>query len=337
MVTDLPVALTMLGLSFLLAVIWGDPLITILKRLGLGKKILESLPGSHQVKAGTPTFGGVMIIIPAVLLTLALNLVSLVNPDVRTGRSILLPLGVLIGFGLLGMLDDWEGVQGAHEQGEGISARAKMAGQILLAGGAATIMSLWEGGFQHANSIFLPFIGIPFYVHPVIWIPLATFIIVATSNAINFTDGLDGLAGIIAATAFGTYALVAYLQGQIFLTQFCFLIVGACFAFLWYNAFPAKLFMGDTGSLALGAALGVVALMTGQYVLLPVIAFVPVAETVSVILQIGVLRSTGQRLLKMAPLHLHYQEIGWSEIQVVQRFWIVALVGSMLGLALALV
>ncbi|GAB4569183.1 MAG: phospho-N-acetylmuramoyl-pentapeptide-transferase [Anaerolineae bacterium] len=337
MVSDLPVALTMMSLSFLLAVIWGDPLIIVLKRLGLGKKILESLPGSHQVKAGTPTFGGVMIIVPAVLLTLALNLASLLNPEIRTGRSILLPLGVLIGFGLLGMIDDWEGVQGLRERGQGISARAKFAAQVVLAAGAAVAMSLWGGGFQHANTIYVPFIGIPFQVHPVIWIPLATFIIVASSNAINLTDGLDGLAGIISATAFGTYGLVAYLQGQVFLTQFAFLIVGACFAFLWYNAFPAQLFMGDTGSLALGAALGVVALMTGQYLLLPVIAIVPVAETLSVILQMVWIRYTGRRLLRMSPLHLHYQEAGWSEVQVVQRFWIVALVGAMLGLALALV
>ncbi|MBN2472181.1 MAG: phospho-N-acetylmuramoyl-pentapeptide-transferase [Anaerolineae bacterium] len=337
MVNDLPVALTMLGLSFFLAVIWGDPFIAVLKRMGLGKQILESLPGSHQVKAGTPTFGGILIIVPVVLLTLALNLVSLLNPEIRTGRSILLPLGILIGYGLLGMIDDWEGVHGAHSRGEGISARAKIVAQIALALGAALIMSLWDGGVQHANTIYLPFIGIPLNISPLLWIPLATFIIVAASNAVNFTDGLDGLAGIITATAFGTYGLIAYLQGQIFLTQFCFLIVGGCFAFLWYNAFPAQLFMGDTGSLALGAALGTVALMTGQYVLLVVIAFVPVAETLSVIAQILSLRYTGRRLLKMAPLHLHYQQSGWSEVQVVQRFWIVALVGSMLGIALALV
>lgn len=336
MVNDLPVALTMLGLAFLLAVIWGDPFITVLKRLGLGKQIQESLPGSHQVKAGTPTFGGILIIVPVVLLTLALNLVSLLNPEIRTGRSILLPLGIMLGYGLLGMIDDWEGVRGLGQRGEGISARAKILAQIALALGAALIMSLWEGGVQHANTIYLPFIGIPLRVPPLIWIPLATFIIVAASNAVNLTDGLDGLAGIITATAFGTYGLVAYLQGQIFLTQFCFLIVGASFAFLWYNAFPAQLFMGDTGSLALGAALGAVALMTGQYVLLVVIAFVPVAETISVIVQVLSLRYTGRRALKMAPLHLHFQQSGWSEVQVVQRFWIVGLVGSMLGIALAL-
>ncbi len=336
MVSDLPVALTMLGLSFFMAVIWGDPFIIVLKRLGLGKHILESLPGSHQVKAGTPTFGGIMIIVPVVLLTLALNLVSLLNPDIRTGRSILVPLGILLGFGLLGMIDDWEGVRGLGQRGEGLSARAKFLAQIALALGAALIMSLWEGGVQHANSIYLPFIGIPLRIPPLIWIPLATFFIVASSNAMNLTDGLDGLAGIIAATAFASYGLVAYLQGQVFLTQFCFLIVGACFAFLWYNAFPAQLFMGDTGSLALGAALGTVALMTGQYMLLVVIAIVPVAETLSVIAQVLSLRYTGRRLLKMAPLHLHYQQSGWSEVQVVQRFWIIALVGSMLGIALAL-
>jgi phospho-N-acetylmuramoyl-pentapeptide-transferase len=337
MVGELPVALTMMGIAFLLAVIWGDPFIVILKRLGLGKNILESLPGSHQIKAGTPTFGGLMIIVPAVLLTLALNLVSLVNPEIRTGRSILLPLGVLIGYSILGMVDDWEGVRGLGERGQGISARVKMFGQVILAVGAALAMSLVAGGFQHANTIFVPFIGIPFHVPPLLWIPIAAFVIVAASNAINFTDGLDGLAGIITATAFGAYGLIAYLQGQIFLTQFSFIMVGSCFAFLWYNAYPAQLFMGDTGSLALGAALGTVAMMTGQWLLLPVIVIVPVAETVSVIVQILSLHYTGRRVLRMAPLHLHFQEEGWSEVQVVQRFWLVGLIGAMLGIALALV
>jgi len=337
MVGDLPVALTMLGLSFLLAVIWGDPFVTVLKRLNLGKQILESLPGSHQAKAGTPTFGGILIIVPAVLLTLALNLASLLNPEIRTGASILMPLGVLLGYGLLGMIDDWEGVRGRRERGQGISARAKLAGQVALALAAAVVMSLWDGGFQHANTVFLPFIPIPIPIPPVLWIPLAAFIIVASTNALNLTDGLDGLAGIIAAMAYASYGLIAYLQGQIFLTQFCFIIAGACFAFLWYNAFPAQLFMGDTGALALGAALGVVALMTGQWALLPIIAVVPVAETLSVVVQMAYLRRTGRKLLRMSPLHLHFQEIGWSEVQVLQRFWIIALVGSMLGIALALV
>jgi phospho-N-acetylmuramoyl-pentapeptide-transferase len=333
----LPVALTMSGTAFLLAVIWGGPFIEILKRLRLGKQILETLPGSHQIKAGTPTFGGLLILIPAVLLTLALNVASLLNPEVVTGASILLPLVVLVSFGALGMIDDWEGVRGLRERGQGISARAKFGAQVVLAVIAAVIMSQWQGGFQHANTIFIPFIGIPLPLTPWLWIPLAAFIIVSMSNAINFTDGLDGLAGIIAASAFATYGAIAYLQGQIFLVQFCFIVMGACFAFLWYNAFPAQLFMGDTGSLALGAALATVALMTGQWVLLPVVAIVPVAEALSVVIQMVAGRFWGKRPFKMAPLHLHFQLSDWSETQVVQRFWLVGLIGAMLGIALALI
>jgi phospho-N-acetylmuramoyl-pentapeptide-transferase len=339
MVSALPVALTMGSMAFLFAVIWGDPFITVLKRLRLGKHILEDLPGSHQVKAGTPTFGGLLILIPAVLLTLALNVASLLNPDVvSTGGSILMPLLVLVGFGVLGAVDDWEGVRGLRERGQGISARVKFGGQVVLAVIAAVVMSLWDGGFQFANAVFLPLFPVAIPISPILWIPLAAFIIVAASNAVNFTDGLDGLAGIITASAFAAYAVIAFLQGQIFLVQFCFIIVGACFAFLWYNAFPAQLFMGDTGALALGAALGTVALMTGQWLLLVVIAIVPVAETVSVIVQLVYAHyNRGRRLLKMAPLHLHCQLSGWSETQVMQRFWLVGLIGAMIGIALALV
>ncbi len=336
MVGALPVALTMGGTAFLLAVIWGEPFITILKRLRLGKQIMEELPGSHQVKAGTPTFGGLLILIPTLLLTLALNVASLLNPEVATGPSILMPLFMLVSFGVLGMIDDWEGVRGARARGTGISARAKFFAQVVLAAIAAVTMSLFRGGFQHANVMYIPFIGIPIQLSPVIWIPLATFIIVAYSNAINLADGLDGMAGILTATAFAAYGAIALLQGQIFLVQFCFIMVGACFAFLWYNAFPAQLFMGDTGALALGAALGTVALMTGQWLLLPVVAFVPMAQTVSVVIQLGAIRFFGKKPFKMAPLHLHFQLSGWSEIQVVQRFWLIGLVGAMLGIALAL-
>jgi len=164
------------------------------------------------------------------------------------------------------------------------------------------------------------------------------FIIVGTSNAVNFTDGLDGLAGIISASAFAAYGVIAYLQGQIFLVQMCFILVGACFAFLWYNAHPAQLFMGDTGSLALGATLGTVAIMTGQWLLLPLIAIVPVAEMMSVILQVTYFRLTrGQRLFRMSPLHHHFELGGWSETQIVQRFWLVGLLSAMAGIALALI
>ncbi len=169
------------------------------------------------------------------------------------------------------------------------------------------------------------------------YIPIAAFIIVGGSNAINFTDGLDGLAGLISATAFLAYGGVALLQGQVFLARFCFTLVGALFGFLWFNVHPAEMFMGDAGSLSLGATLGVVALMTGQWLLLPVIAIIPVSETLSVILQIAYFKLThGKRLFKMAPLHHHFELLGWSETQVVQRFWLVSLLFAMLGVAIVL-
>jgi phospho-N-acetylmuramoyl-pentapeptide-transferase len=167
---------------------------------------------------------------------------------------------------------------------------------------------------------------------------VAAFIIVGASNAVNFTDGLDGLAGLISATIFASYGVIALMQGQVFVSRFCFTLVGALFGFLWFNVHPAQLFMGDTGSLALGAAIAVVALMTGQWALLPIIAIIPVSEAVADILQIGYFRLTkGKRLFKMAPLHLHFELLGWSETQIVQRFWLISLIGAMLGIGLAMV
>jgi len=170
------------------------------------------------------------------------------------------------------------------------------------------------------------------------YIPIAVFLIVGMSNAVNFTDGLDGLAGLISATAFAAFGTIALLQGQIFLARFSFTLVGALFGFLWFNVHPANLIMGDTGSLPLGATLAVVALMTGQWLLLPIIAIIPVSEAISVILQVGYFKLTkGKRLFKMAPFHHHFELLGWSETQVVQRFWLVGLMAAMIGIALALV
>jgi phospho-N-acetylmuramoyl-pentapeptide-transferase len=198
-------------------------------------------------------------------------------------------------------------------------------------------MAFVGGGFQNANGVYLPFFPDFIELPSLVWIPIAMFIIVGASNAVNFTDGLDGLSGIITASAFAAYGVIAHLQGQTFLVQFCFILVGACFGFLWYNAHPAQMFMGDTGSEALGATLGVVALMSGQWLLLPVIALIPVAETLSVILQVGYFKLTGgKRLFKMSPLHNHFELLGWSETQIVQRFWLVAIWSAMVGIALAL-
>ena len=340
MSTQLPLALSMGVLTFVLIVIWGGPFVEVLRRLRVGKQIRVELMESHQLKAGTPTMGGLLIVFPVVLIVVLANFVAVLRGSSVTGLSILLPLFVLVGFSLLGAYDDWQGIRrsrGNRPRGEGIKGRWKMLAQILLASIAMLIISQYGGGFQFANQMLLPLINIPIALPPLLFIPMGVFLIVGFSNAFNLTDGLYGLAGIITASALLAYGIIAFLQGQIFLVQFSFILVGACFAFLWYNAQPAQMFMGDTGSLALGAALATIAIMTGQWLLLPIIAIVPVAEALSVMLQVVYYKRTkGQRLFRMAPLHHHFELGGWSQTQVVQRFWLVGLLAAILGVSLAL-
>jgi len=322
-------SLILVIVSFLVTGVWGRPLIGFLKGHGIGKRIRIEGPSSHQVKTGTPTMGGLMIIVPAVLISAALQLSD------RIGSSVLVPLGAMVGFGLLGGIDDLHVVR--SPEGMGILGRYKFPWHVLL----ALVVSLalhWGLGLR---SVALPLgaqeIGLgPWYL------PIAAFIIVGTANAVNLADGLDGLAGGIAAIAFAAYGLIAHLQGQGDLMRLCFVMVGVILAFLWYNTYPAELFMGDIGSMALGAGLAVVALMSGQWLLLPIIGIVFVVETISVILQVGYFKFTrirygqGQRIFKMAPLHHHFELLGWSETQVVQRFWLISALAAMVGVALAL-
>jgi phospho-N-acetylmuramoyl-pentapeptide-transferase len=323
-------ALVLAGISFVLTVIWGGPLIRILRRLEVGDSVRLEAPQRHYTKVGTPTMGGVMFILPVLLVTILLNAVPLIGLS-GVGRSVLVPMGAMIAFGLLGSIDDVRKLQ--RRIGEGMRARYKFLLQVLLAAGLAyalrdvlKVPHLFLPGFRTAFDL-----GLWFF-------PIAIFIIVSCTNAVNFTDGLDGLAGLISATAFATFGGIALLQGQIFLGQFCFTLVGALFGFLWFNVHPAKLIMGDTGAMALGATLGVVALMTGQWILLPIIAVIPVSEIVSVVLQVAFFRlSKGRRMFKMSPLHLHFELSGWSETQIVQRFWLISLLFAMVGVALAVV
>ncbi len=323
--------LTLGAIAFCIAVVCGPPLIRWLKANGIGKKIRIEEPTGHSVKTGTPTMGGIMILLPIVGITIVLNIANL-QGNTLIGRSVLVPMATMLTFGILGALDDIAGVRGANGHGMGLSARRKFFAQTLLAVAFAFILRY---GLD-LRSIAVP--TIPEKIDlGIFYVPIAMFIIVGFSNAVNLTDGLDSLAGWTSAIAFACYGMIAFLQGQAFLAAFCFTIVGALLAFLWYNAHPAELFMGDTGSLALGATLGVVALMTGQWLLLPLVGIVFVAETASVILQVSFFKLTkGKRIFKMTPLHLHFELLGWSETQVVQRFWLAGLLAGMLGIALAL-
>jgi phospho-N-acetylmuramoyl-pentapeptide-transferase len=345
-------ALALGTFSFLFAVVWGKPLITYLRRYRIGKQIRFNGPSSHQTKTGTPTMGGLMILIPVFLITLAAGFTQLLASTTFGralldrlgvarvfffGRSILVPLGVMLGFGLMGGLDDWAGARG-YRNGEGLLGRWKFVIQLVLATITALVLHF---GPPDLHSVAIPGIAEKIDIG-LLWLPIAVFFIVGYSNAVNLTDGLDGLAGSIAALCFVCYGIIAFLQDQGWLLAFCFTMVGATLAFLWYNAYPADLFMGDVGSSALGATLAVVALMTGQWLLLPIIGIVFVAETLSVILQVGYFKFTrirygrGRRIFKMTPLHHHFELLGWSETQVTQRFWLVAILAAMLGVALAL-
>lgn len=325
-------ALILASLSFIMAVFWGRPYLNVLRRFRIGKRIRIEGPSGHLTKLGTPTMGGLLITLPVVVITLALNVYNLIGQTV-IGRSILVPLTVWVAYGALGAWDDLIGVR----RGEGLSARLKISLELGFTFLVALIMYF---GLD-LRSIAVP--GIPEKIEiGLFYIPVAVLVIISSANAANLTDGLDGLAGIILASAFVAYGIIADLQGQIYLERFCFTVVGASFAFLWYNAHPAEMFMGDTGSLALGATLGAVALMTGQWLILPIVMLVPVAETASVMIQVAYFKYTkrvkgeGRRAFKMTPLHHHFELLGWSETQVVQRFWLVALLAAMVGVALAL-
>jgi phospho-N-acetylmuramoyl-pentapeptide-transferase len=329
--TNAALALGLAGLAFMMTVIWGGPLLRILRHFKVGKIIRVEEPGMHMVKMGTPTMGGVMIILPVALITVLLNAVSLIGMKVL-GASVLVPLAAMLGYAGLGALDDWEGFRGKRK-GEGLRIRTKLIAQIILALGLAAVLRFLLG----VPDLYIP--GINFEIElGWFYIPIAGFVIVAMSNAVNFTDGLDGLAGLISATIFAAYGGVALMQGQVFIARFCFTMVGALFGFLWFNVHPAQLIMGDTGSLSLGATIAVIALMTGQWAILPVIAVIPVSEALSDVIQIGYFKIThGRRFFKMAPLHLHFELLGWSEMQVVQRFWLIGLLAAMVGIGLVMV
>ncbi|MFN8535109.1 MAG: phospho-N-acetylmuramoyl-pentapeptide-transferase [Dehalococcoidia bacterium] len=314
-------ALLVAALAFLIGLAWGRPLIRFLIKNRIGKQIRATGPTSHAAKEGTPTMGGLLIFITVFIVTVPLNLI---------GRlSMLVPLGVLVASGILGAVDDLLNLAGGEKTG--LTARFKFAWLLLIAGVAATAMHL---GLR-LDKVNVPFVG--GFSLGLLYLPIAVLVIMGTSHAVNLTDGLDGLAGGLAAQAFAAYGVIAYLQGQSYLVTFCFTVAGAILAFLWFNAHPAQVFMGDTGSLALGGTLGVVALMTGQWLLLPIVGIMFVVTTLSVILQVGYFKLTkGKRLFKMAPLHHHFEIVGWPETWVVTRYWLVGMLSAMVGVALAL-
>ncbi|MCL4240611.1 MAG: phospho-N-acetylmuramoyl-pentapeptide-transferase [Dehalococcoidia bacterium] len=307
--------------TFFLALALGEPIVRYLRRKNIGKEVSEHLP-EHQKKAGTPTFGGFMIWLPTFIVTA-------VAVDWWKHQSILLPLGMIGITMAAGFVDDLGTLQ--HRSQKGLSWRFKIAFTSLFALGAAIVLYR----FIEVESINIPYVGS--YALGLFYVPLAAIIIVATTSAVAVSDGLDGLVGGTTLIAFIAYGIIGFIQGQEFVATFAFIIAGANLGFVWYNAHPARVFMGDTGALALGSSLAVVALMTGQWLLLPLIGIIFVAEAGSNILQIGYYKlSRGKRIFRRAPFHHHLELIGWAETQIVTRFWLISIVAAMAGVALAL-
>lgn len=316
--------------AFLLALLLGRPTVRILREKKVGKAISADLPSTHAIKAGTPTMGGLFIWGTVAVFTLLTNVWEYRDGEfVLERRSMLLPVAVVISMMAVGFWDDLGSLVGGTYHG--LSWRLKFALIALL---AAVVSGSLFWGLQ-AQSINIPWAG----QHELgyVYLAIAFVTVFSGTTAVAVTDGLDGLLGGLAAFAFGAYGVIASMQGQDFLAVFCFTVVGALLGFLWYNAHPAQVFLGDTGALPLGAALATVGLMTGHWLLLPIIGLVFVSEAMSDIIQVIYFKTTGgRRLFRKAPLHHHLELLGWSEPQVVMRLYLVGIVSAMVGVALAL-
>ena len=294
--------------------------IPILHRLKFGQSIREEGPKSHQKKSGTPTMGGIFLITGIVAATLIIA-------DWNT--EIFLALFILLGHFILGFIDDYLKVVRKHNQG--LLARYKLLGQIVIV--VVTTFVASELLIDFNPTIWLPIIDVTIDAGK-FYLPFMLFVMVGASNAVNLTDGLDGLASGCMAIAASCYAVICLLTGHNDLAIFCAAIVGACIGFLKFNFHPAKVFMGDTGSLALGGAFAAVGILSHTEILLAIVGFVFVCEALSVILQVISFQTTGKRIFRMSPLHHHFELGGWSEIKVVFCFWSVGLIAGVVGLSM---
>ena len=324
--------LTALGISLLV----GPPMIRRLSSYQIGQTVRDDGPKSHLSKAGTPTMGGALIIVAIVLACLLWG--ELEN------RYLWVCLIAIVGFGLIGLADDF--IKLVRKDPKGLIARWKYLWQSVI--GAGIAIYLFYTASPAETQLLIPFVKDVMPQLGLLFIFMTYFVIVGTSNAVNLTDGLDGLAilptvlvagglGIFAYLTgnqvFSEYLSIPYIQGVGELVIFCAAIVGAGLGFLWFNTYPAQVFMGDVGALGLGAALGTIAVLVRQELVLFIMGGVFVIETISVILQVGSYKLTGKRIFKMAPLHHHYELKGWPEPRVIVRFWIISLILVLIGLA----
>jgi phospho-N-acetylmuramoyl-pentapeptide-transferase len=326
--------LTALAISFLV----GPTMIRKLTAYKIGQAVRDDGPQTHLIKAGTPTMGGALILVSIVVTTLLWADLS--------NRLVWVVLAVAVGFGVIGWIDDYRKV--VHRNPKGLSAKSKYFWQSVIGLTAAGYLA-FSATVPAQTEFIVPFFKqIAYPLGAVGFLIISYFVIVGTSNAVNLTDGLDGLAimpTVMVASALGVFAYVAghgvfskylgfpFVPGAGELAVVCAALAGAGLGFLWFNAYPAEVFMGDVGALALGAVLGVVAVIVRQEIVLFIMGGVFVMETLSVILQVGSFKLTGKRIFRMAPLHHHYELKGWKENQVVVRFWIITMMLVLFGLS----
>ena len=333
--------LIMTAIAFVVAVLLTPVLTYFLYKYKLGKNIRTSgapvYTKLHKVKEGTPTMGGVLIWFTVLFLALVFLVLSKIFGDYLGWLNFLirsetwLPLFALVVTALIGLVDDLMNVFKIGPKGGGLRMKSK----ILLYTVIAAIGAWWFYFKLEWDVIHVPGIG-DFEID---WWYFLLFIlvIIATSFSVNEADGLDGLAGGILLSCFGAYAVIAFVQGQVNLATFCGVIVGALLAFLWFNIYPARFFMGDTGAMALGTTLGIVAMLTNSVIILPIIALPLVIESLSVLIQIPYKKITGKKIFKSTPIHHHFEAMGWPETKVTMRFWIVAMVSAGVGLVIGLI
>ncbi len=304
-------------ISFLAALVIGKGLIPYLVRLKFGQTVREEGPQSHKVKTGTPTMGGFIFLIPVFLIGVIYSF-----KDIR-----ILPLVLAtLGFAGVGFMDDYLKV--VKKNNKGLSPRQKMLGLILTGGLFTWYAVSFTAG---ANTLVVPILGIqhPLALPIFIAVPFALFVLVSFTNAVNLTDGLDGLAGCITTIVLLFYTLVSIFNGEWdYIRAFCAILAGGLLGFLVYNMHPARVFMGDTGSLALGGALACVSVVTGTSILLGIAGIIYVAEALSVVIQVFWFKRTGRRVFKMAPLHHHYEHKGWKETRIVLVFTLVTVAAA---------
>jgi phospho-N-acetylmuramoyl-pentapeptide-transferase len=324
--------------SFIIVFMIGEPLIKIFQKNQISGPIRQDGPIDHIIKkSGTPTMGGLIIILG--IFSGTFLWADLSNPYILT------VILVSIGLGFLGFIDDLLKIK--KKNSRGLDSKLKLLGQIIISLMAIYILSEYSE-HQFLNNLYFPFFKNLIFPMGIFFIPFAIFVIVGASNAVNLTDGLDGLATVPVMLVALSYTLISYVAGNAIFAEylkipyiensgelsiFCGAIFGSCLGFLWYNAPPAKIFMGDTGSLSLGGSLAAVAIIVKHEIVLAIIGGLFVLETVSVIIQVLSFKLTGKRVFMMAPIHHHFEKKGWPESTVVIRFWIIAIILALIGLA----